>query len=127
MRFLTDMGISPLTVAFLVGLGHDAVHLHEQGLDRMEDPAILEKARAEGRVLLTNDLDFGELMAASSARLPSVVIFRLRNMRPDRVNHYIREIVSQHAESLREGAIISVAEGQIRIRQLPIGVDEDER
>jgi hypothetical protein len=29
------------------------------------------------------------LVAASGARLPSVVVFRLRNMRPDRVNHYL--------------------------------------
>ncbi|HEY57982.1 MAG TPA: DUF5615 family PIN-like protein, partial [Anaerolineae bacterium] len=36
----------------------------------------------EGFVLLTHDLDFGELVAASGARLPSVVVFRLRNMRP---------------------------------------------
>ena len=35
MRFLADMGISPATVAFLVDLGHDAVHLHDQGLDRL--------------------------------------------------------------------------------------------
>ena len=48
MRLLADMGISPHTVIFLRGLGHEAVHLHEQGLDRMGDPAILEKARSEG-------------------------------------------------------------------------------
>ncbi len=58
MRFLADMGISPITVAFLRGLGHDALHLHEQALDRLQDPAILGKARDEGRILLTHDLDF---------------------------------------------------------------------
>lgn len=46
MRFLADMGISPKTVAFLRGLGHDAVHLHALGLDRLPDSAILELARA---------------------------------------------------------------------------------
>ena len=51
------MGISPNTVAFLRDLGHDAMHFHEQGLDRLEDPAILTKARAEGYVLLTHDPD----------------------------------------------------------------------
>lgn len=67
MRFLADMGVSPQTVAFLEGLGHNAVHLHAQGLDRMEDSAILDKAREESRILLTHDLDFGELIAASGA------------------------------------------------------------
>jgi predicted nuclease of predicted toxin-antitoxin system len=120
MKFLADMGISPRTVAFLRSQGHDAVHLHEQGLDRLEDPAILEKARNEGRVLLTHDLDFGDLLAAAGTALPSVVIFRLQNMRPERVNDYLETIISRYAGSLQMGAIASVNERQIRIRHLPI-------
>ena len=95
MRFLADMGISPKTVSFLCDLGYDAVHLHSQSLDRLPDSDILRKAREEGRILLTHDLDFGELVAASRARLPSVITFRLRNMHPDRVNRYMRIIVTQ--------------------------------
>jgi predicted nuclease of predicted toxin-antitoxin system len=121
MKFLADMGISPSTVAFLQGLGHDALHLHDQDLGRLQDPAILEKARAESRVLLTHDLDFGELIAASGARLPSIIVFRLRNMRPEQVNRYLHAIITQHEASLVQGAIISVTEGQIRVRLLPLG------
>jgi len=124
VKFLGDMGISPKTVTFLQSRGHDACHLHDQGLDRLDDAAILEKARAEGRVLLTHDLDFGELLAAAGAALPSVIIFRLRNMRPERVNRYLDEIVVQHKELLGAGAIASVTEGRIRIRPLPIGPSE---
>ena len=100
MRFLADMGISPKTVLFLQYLEHDAVHLHEQALDRLQDSEILDKARAESRVILTHDLDFGELVAASRERLPSVVVFRLRNMDPARVNQYLDRIINQHKEAL---------------------------
>ena len=124
MRFLADMGISPNTVTMLRGLGYDALHLHEQGLDRLQDPLILQKARDEGRILLTHDLDFGELIAASGARLPTIVVFRLRNMRPERVNRYLDGILNQHGEALKQGAIISVTEGQIRVRLLPIMATE---
>ncbi len=120
MRFLADMGISPKTVAFLRSLGHDAVHLHEEGLDRLSDADILAKARSEGRILLTHDLDFGELLAASGERLPSVIIFRLRNMRPDNVNRYIPFILEQYEAKLEEGAILSVNELRIRMRPLPV-------
>ena len=119
MRFLADMGISPKTVTFLQSLGHDVVHLHDQGLDRLEDPAILAKAREEDRILLTHDLDFGELIAMSGARLPGIVVFRLRNMCPEMVSRYLQGIIDQHGESLEKGAIISVTEGQVRIRLLP--------
>ncbi len=50
MKFLADMGISPRTAGFLNGRGHDAVHLHDQQLDRLDDSAILDKARREDRV-----------------------------------------------------------------------------
>jgi predicted nuclease of predicted toxin-antitoxin system len=120
MKFLADMGISLRTVVFLRELGHDAVHLFEQGLGRLSDPSILQKARDEDRVLLTHDLDFGELMAASGAHLPSVVVFRLRDMRPDGVNAHLREVVTEYHEMLEKGVVVSVSEGQIRLRSLPI-------
>jgi predicted nuclease of predicted toxin-antitoxin system len=120
MKFLADMGISPRTVTFLKSLGHDVVHLQEQGLGRLSDPLTLRKAREEGRVLLTHDLDFGELMAASGEELPSVVIFRLHDMRPERVNLYLKQIVTEHDEVLEQGVIVSVSERQIRLRNLPV-------
>jgi predicted nuclease of predicted toxin-antitoxin system len=123
MNFLADMGISPKIVDFLQHLGHTAVHLQQQGLHRLKDPQILEKARDEGYILLTHDLDFGDLLAASGADLPSVVIFRLRNMRPEHVNRYLLKIISQYPEALEDGAIITVTEGRIRTRNLPLGTD----
>ena len=67
MKFLADMGISPKIVGFLQQLGHQAVHLQQQGLHRLKDSQILEKARNEECILLTHDLDFGDLLAASGA------------------------------------------------------------
>jgi predicted nuclease of predicted toxin-antitoxin system len=120
MKFLADMGISPKTVSFLDSLAHDAVHLKDQGLQRASDSFILEKALNESRVLLTHDLDFAELLAASGGKAPSVIIFRLRNMHPDRVNIYLNIIIKEHLEAFEKGVIISVDERLIRIRDLPI-------
>jgi predicted nuclease of predicted toxin-antitoxin system len=120
MKFLANMGISPDTVAFLLSLGHEATHLHAEGLDRLPDPEILVKARAEGAIVLTSDLDFGELLAASGEQLPSVVIFRLQDMHPASVNHYLRQVLDRHSEDLTKGAILSINERNIRARLLPI-------
>lgn len=120
MKFLADMGISPKTVALLRGLGHDATHLQEQGLEWLPDSTILTKARQEERILLTHDLGFGELAAASGARLPSTIIFRLRNMHLSHVNHSLSQILARYPAELAEGVIISVTEGQIRLRSLPV-------
>jgi predicted nuclease of predicted toxin-antitoxin system len=124
MKFLADMGISPRTVDFLQHLGHPAVHLHQQGFHRLKDSEILEKARKEGCILLTHDLDFGDLLAASGEDLPSVVIFRLRNMRPEHVNRHLLKIISLYAKAIETGVIITVTEGQARMRNLPLGTNE---
>jgi len=120
MKFLADMGISPKSVAFLRQLGHDVVHLHEQGLDQLADSAILAKARDEGRVVLTHDLDFPALIAAAGADLPSVVVFRLRNMDPDNVNRFLADVLARHSMRIDAGAIVSVTEAAVRVRPLPL-------
>jgi predicted nuclease of predicted toxin-antitoxin system len=120
MKFLADMGISSDTVSFLRQLDHTAVHFHEEGLHRLSDSDILLKAQAEGSVLLTHDLDFGGLMAAGGQTLPTVIIFRLKDMRPDNVNWYLREILGKHSQDLESGAMLSISENLIRVRHLPI-------
>lgn len=120
MKFLLDMGISPKSADFLRRLDHDAVHLLDEGLGKLPDPDILEKARFEERVLLTHDLGFGELVAASGTQLPSVIIFRLNNMKPERVNRYLHEIIFKHQAALIQAVIISVSEEKIRSHYLPL-------
>ena len=120
MKFLADMGVSPRVVKELLRKGHDAVHLQEHGLGRMTDPEILQKAREEGRILLTHDLDFGELLAVSGGKLPSVIIFRLKDMRASNVSLHLVNLLKQQNELLEQGAIFSVTERKVRIRMLPI-------
>lgn len=120
MKFLADMGISPGVVAHLKANGCDAVHLVEENLHRMSDHNILAKARSEERIVLTHDLDFGDLMAAGGAILPSVIIFRLACMTAANVNRHVDIILQEHTQALEQGAILSVSERRIRIRTLPI-------
>jgi predicted nuclease of predicted toxin-antitoxin system len=72
VRFLADMGVSMRVVEWLRSTGHDVVHLREQGLHRLPDGEIFAKAQREQRVVLTFDLDFGEIVAATGVKTPSV-------------------------------------------------------
>jgi hypothetical protein len=49
-----------------------------------------------------------------------VVIFRLPNMRPEKVNRYLRILIEEHRDALCEGAIVSVNAGRICVRMLPV-------
>ena len=120
MRFLGDMGIAQSTVAWLHGQGYDAVHLREQGLQRLDDASIVVKARDEDRVILTHDLDFGRIVALSQADSPSVITFRLDDMRPSHVNHYLAEVLAHFSNDLERGVLVSVNERGVRVRPLPV-------
>jgi predicted nuclease of predicted toxin-antitoxin system len=74
--------------------------------------------------LLTHDLDFGGLLAQKGAEKPSVITFRLRDMRPENVNRHLRAIIDHHGDALEAGAIMVATEGWIRLRALPIETRE---
>ena len=120
MKFLADMGISITTVHALRGTGHDVVHLRELGLHTLPDDEILHKAILEQRVVLTCDLDFGELLAAGGGTVPSVVLFRTRNQTPAAVTPRLFQVLDACRAALEAGAIIIVEEGGFRLRRLPI-------
>jgi predicted nuclease of predicted toxin-antitoxin system len=68
MRFLADMGVDARVVQWLKERGHDALHLRDEGLHRLPNGEIFNKAAREHRVLLTFDLDFGEIAALTKGR-----------------------------------------------------------
>ena len=105
MKFLADMEVSPLTVKKLKEKGYDAVHLSEEGLFRMSDSEIMAKAKEESRIVLTFDLDFTDLLAASQHNLPSVIIFRLKTTLPNFVSSRLFTVISECVENLNNGAI----------------------
>jgi predicted nuclease of predicted toxin-antitoxin system len=120
MRFLADAGISPKTVEFLRLRGHDAVHVRELLLQRAADSELVDKARAESRILLTFDLDFGEILALGILEQPSVVIFRLADERADSVNRRLEAVLSQQTEALAAGSLVLIEDARYRVRRLPI-------
>ena len=120
MRFLADAGISPRTVEFLREIAHDVVHVRELNMQRAADEVVADRARAESRIVLTFDLDFGEVLALGILDRPSVVIFRLADERPESVNAHLGPVLAERVVELESGALILVEDGRYRVRKLPI-------
>lgn len=125
MRFLADMGVAASTVRELAGAGHDAVHLRGLDLQRLPDEEILAKARDERRIVLTFDLDFGDLLALGMHESPSVIIFRLRDETPRSVTPKLFEVIRQRASELEAGAVVVVEDSRYRLRRLPLRTTEN--
>ena len=120
MRFLADMGVSQSLVEWLRSEGYDAVHLREEGLQKLSDMEIFQKGDIEDRIVITFDLGFGEIVA-SSLQTVSVIVYRLRNARAAHQVDRLRAVLSAVAEDIQRGAVVVIEEGRHRIRKLPIG------
>jgi predicted nuclease of predicted toxin-antitoxin system len=121
MRFLADMGVSIIVCDWLRAAGHDVTHLRDERLQRLPNGEIFLKAAQEQRVLLTFDLDFGEILAGSGGETVSVAVFRLRNSRTAHVIDRLGTVLDLSAAALTDGAIIVVEDGRHRVRRLPLG------
>lgn len=121
MRFLLDQCLSVDLVHLLAEAGHDVVHLSDRGMQRAQDPAVLDLARAEQRVLVSVDTDFGTLLTRTGASSPSVVLFRRSTgRRPGAQAAIPLDNLAQIADALGEGSVVVLEEGRVRIRRLPV-------
>ena len=121
MRFLADMCVDMRIVRWLREQGHDATHLRDEGLHRMPNGKIFNKAISEGRIVLTFDLDFADIAALTGGKKASVILFRLRNTRTSHVIERLSAVLEDSLEVLGKGAVITVEETRHRIRYLPVG------
>lgn len=87
----------------------------------MPDADIFEKAVQEGRIVLTFDLDFGEIAASASGERASVIVFRLHNTRVTHVIERLKAVLDESPTVLQESVVVSVEETRHRIRRFPIG------
>ncbi len=117
---LADVHISPLTVAALNSQGYDIVRTTDLLPATAADVEILELARVEGRVILTQDLDFSMLVALSNYGLPSLITLRLSSAKPDIVTQRLLDVLPTLETELIEGAAVTISDDSVRVRQLPI-------
>jgi predicted nuclease of predicted toxin-antitoxin system len=124
VRFLLDMGVDVRVAAWLRDQTHEAVHLRDEGLQRLPNGEIFTKAISERRIILTFDLDFGEIAALARGRKASVVVFRLHNTRTQHVLDRLAAVLADCGSTLEKGAVVVVEETRHRVRLLPVGHDQ---
>jgi predicted nuclease of predicted toxin-antitoxin system len=121
VRLLIDANLSPKIAARLRDAGHEAVHVADIGMISASDGAILRHAAASGQVIVSADTDFGELLAVAGVAKPSVVLLRSADhLTPEQQAALVVANLPSVADDLGAGAVVSIARGRLRVRQLPV-------
>jgi predicted nuclease of predicted toxin-antitoxin system len=120
MRLVVDVNLSPAWVERLATRGVEAVHWSDVGAITAEEHEILSWTKAQERVLLTNDLDFSAILAATGDDSPSVVQLRTQSLMSEAAVDSVVAAVIAYAAEIESGALLSVDESRARVRLLPL-------
>ncbi len=115
MRFLADESCDFAVVRALRAEKHDVLAILE-GRRGAGDQDIIELARQEERILLTEDKDFGRLVYLAGAPRVGVILLRFpARVRGELCDAVVR-LIKQHGEKLL-GSFVVLQPGRVRIKR----------
>jgi predicted nuclease of predicted toxin-antitoxin system len=119
VKFLVDNALPPSAAEALRTAGHDAVHVRDRGLADATDTVVFEIAAREHRILISQDTDFGTLLATRDASEPSVILLRRSDKGPAALVACLLANLPPIAEHLERGSVVVIEDQRIRVRRLP--------
>ena len=120
LRFLVDMNLSPSIVTDLQQRRWDILRVSQVLPMDAEDFEILEFARQQNRVIITQDLDFSSLLALGGYEKPSLITFRLSVPEPETITRKLLELLPHIEDRSAEGCAVTIDDRRVRVRRLPI-------
>lgn len=123
MKVLIDMNLSPRLAVLLASDGIDATHWSAVGPGNASDREIMAYAKEHGFVVLTHDLDFAAILAATNAEKPSVVQIRAGDLTPEALVGAVAAGLLQCEEALTDGALLTIDPARLRLRILPLDAE----
>jgi predicted nuclease of predicted toxin-antitoxin system len=117
MKLLLDQDIYLITIRFLSERGYDVITASQIGLSQASDDDLLIHAQEGGRIFLTRDRDFGNLVFAKAIG-SGVIYLRMLPSTLDAVHNVLLTVLENHSEeTLRNSFVVVEAKGY-RIRKL---------
>ena len=120
MKLLVYVNLSPRWVSLLVSGGMQAIHWSTVGANSAPDTEIMAYAMNNDFIVLTHDLDFGTILAATHGEKPSVVQIRAEDVSPDVIGTQVLTALRQMRSELEEGALLTIDTNRTRLRLLPL-------
>lgn len=113
-KFLIDVNASRSLGQWLIDMGHDVTFVRDTN-PSLEDEKILEWAVKEGRIIVTTDKDF-EQMIWQQGKFHCGVL-RLENLPRRERKILLEDALASYSQDLRDGAIVIASKNKFRIRK----------
>jgi predicted nuclease of predicted toxin-antitoxin system len=117
IRLKVDENFHNDVVSALQARGHDALSVRDQQMRGVEDVRLGEVRRAEGRVLITFDLDFSDIRKFPPQEHPRLIVFRLADQSRPYVLRVFQKVLDLLDNEPVEGSLWIVEEHRVRVRR----------
>ena len=117
MKLLADENVPSSIIKALEEEGYDIRWIRTDA-PGVSDIEVMQHAHREKRVILTFDLDFGELAIRDRAYpTAGIILLRLQRMNAGQMAEYTRGVIRSRDDW--EGCLSVIENDRIRMRQLP--------
>jgi predicted nuclease of predicted toxin-antitoxin system len=117
--FLTDENISPTIVQFLRDRGFSVKDVAEEGMSGVDDAAIMNFARQEGRALITFDKHFANILLYPPSSHCGVVRIRIHPPLLSDIIQALDNFLQQFNLATIRGALVILERDGFRVRRTP--------
>jgi predicted nuclease of predicted toxin-antitoxin system len=117
MKLKLDENLSRHLKPVLIGRGHDVRTAADEDLLSRPDIEVAACAAAEGRILLTLDIEFADLRKYPPGSHPGIVLFRPASLGPLPVNRFVENFVCSTDLARLSGCVAVVEPQGVRVRQ----------
>lgn len=119
MKIKLDENLPLLLRDRLAALGHDVDTVQSEGLVGAPDHAILTAVQTEGRLLLTQDLDFSDERTLTWSAGFGVVLLRLHQPSAINLIHRVLALFATEDATQFDGALVVVSDSKLRVSRRP--------
>lgn len=116
MRFLVDANLPTNVSEALQSDGHDIRDVRSVS-PPLRDEDIYQQAKAEGRILLTRDLDFSNMLRYPPEETAGLVVCRVGDMTAGEIGALLRDFARAHAAEELTDALVILEPFRTRIRR----------
>lgn len=117
LRFFADESCDFAVVRLLRDAGYDVVAVAEFTSQSL-DAVVIDQAHREGRILLTEDKDFGWHVFVSHAPSAGVILVRFPGQARRSLAQSVLQVIQEQSDKLR-GSFVVIQPGQVRISRQP--------
>jgi predicted nuclease of predicted toxin-antitoxin system len=117
MRIKLDENLPLELITQLGVLGHDVEHVHTENLSGRPDPDVWQAAQEEQRLLITQDIAFGDARMFTPGQHAGFVLVRLKKPGRGALMRKVRNIFASENVESWTGCFVVLSDSKVRVRR----------